>query len=405
MADMYIGRQPVLDGEQNVWGYELLFRSNAENRASFDDAQQATSQVILNALLEFGLERVVGDAKALVNLPRDFLLGEQADLLPPQQVVLEVLEDVVVDEAVVSGVRRLRDVGYMMALDDFAFEAHWEPLLEMADLIKVEVPAIAPEVRDGLRQRFKDIKRRGTRLLAEKVETHEEFEAYKALGFDLFQGYFFSRPNVMQSSRIPGNRTQALQLMCELNREDVQMRSLETLIKTNVDLSYKILRFVNSARYAIARDIDSVRDALVLMGLKQLRTLANMVVLAGIDDKPSELVELSLIRARMCEQLSEHENANCCEAAFTVGMLSTLDALLDRPLVEVVADLPVAPEISAALLAKEGRLGRYLSWTLACENSDGAALAATGLSASDMSSLYVDAWSWARETQLVLAKL
>ena len=278
-------------------------------------------------------------------------------------------------------------------------------MIEMADLIKVEVPAIAPEVRDSLRQRFKELKRRGTRLLAEKVETHEEFEAYKALGFGLFQGYFFSRPNVMQSSRIPGNRTQVLQLLSELNREDVQIEGLERLIRTNVDLSYKILRFVNSARYSLAREIGSVRDALVLIGLKQLRTLASMVALSGIDDKPSELVELSLIRARMCEQLSEHEGATCADAAFTVGMLSTLDALLDRPLEAVMADLPLAPDISAALLRKEGILGKYLSLTLACENADGPALADTGLSPSDVSSLYVDAWSWARETQSELAKL
>lgn len=183
------------------------------------------------------------------------------------------------------------------------------------------------------------------------------------------------------------------------------MESLERLIRTNVDLSYKILRFVNSARYSLAREIDSVRDALVLMGLKQLRTLANMVALSGIDDKPSELVELSLIRARMCEQLAEHEGATGSDAAFTVGMLSTLDALLDRPLEEVMADLPLAPDISAALLDKAGALGKYLGWTLACESADWAALGASGMSASDVSSLYVEAWSWARETQSELAKL
>ena len=404
MAELFIGRQPVFDSDQNVWGYELLFRSSTENNASFENAQAATSQVILNALLEFGLERVVGDARALVNLPKDFLLGQQADLLPPHQVVLEILEDVEVDEDVVNGARRLREMGYTIALDDFAFEPRWEPLMDMADLIKVEVPAIPPDKLESLRRQFRTLKERGVRLLAEKVETHEQFDAYKTLGFDYFQGYFFSRPNVMQSSRIPTSRTQILRLLSELNRADVEVKSLEALVKTNVDLSYKLLRFVNSARYALAREVVSVRDALVLVGTRQMRVLAGMVAMSGVDDKPTELVELSLFRAKLCERLavvSGHENP---EMAFTVGMLSTLDALLDRPLAEVVSELPLTEQMREALLDREGECGRILTWTIAFEQANWGELDDSGLAASDISPLYLESLTWARETLEELTK-
>lgn len=402
MTDVFIGRQPVLDRDLAVWGYELLFRSGQDNRAHFSDAGQATSQVILNALVEFGLERVVGDSMALINLPRDFLIAEHTDLLPPAQVVLEVLEDVVIDDDLLGGVRRLRETGYTIALDDFAFEPRWAPLVELADVIKVEVPAISPQMRAQLGPRIGELRRRGVRLLAEKVETQEEFEAYRKLGFDYFQGYFFSRPKLMQGSRIPGSRLQTLRLVTQLNQDDVDLARLESLVSASVDLSYKIMRLLNSSRFALRRKVESVHQAIVLLGTRQLRSLATMVALSGIDDKPSELVMLSLVRARLCEQLSRLEGSQGADGAFTVGMLSTLDALLDRPIEELLAELPLADDVRAALLERTGPAGLCLEAALACEQADTGRLAALGLDPARVAELYVESLDWARDTLATL---
>jgi EAL and modified HD-GYP domain-containing signal transduction protein len=398
MADVFIGRQPVLDAKQRVWGYELLFRSSAENRASFSDAQAATSQVILNALVEFGLQQVIGTGRGLVNLPREFLLSDHTDLLPPSQIVLEILEDVEIDDELIAGVKRLRDLGYSIALDDYTFEPRWAPLIELADIIKVEVPAISPDELQNLGERINELKIRGITLLAEKVETKEEFDAYRKLGFDLFQGYFFSKPNVIQGSRIPGSRMQVLRLVAELNKEDPDLSDLEVHIAANVDLSYKIMRLLNSARYSLPRQIDSIKQAVVMLGTQQLRTLATMVAISGIDDKPSELVMMSLVRGRMCELLASRERSAAASSAFTVGMLSTLDALLDRPLEEVLGELPLVDEVRSALLEREGLLGQYLNWAIGCETADWSVVDSIAIDTGELATLYIDSMEWARNT-------
>lgn len=400
MAEVFIGRQPVLDVNQSVWGYELLFRSSTDNRADFKDANQATSQVIVNALLEFGLDRVVGDGFALVNLPRDFLLADHTDILPPGKVVLEVLEDVAIDDELVASIGRIRAEGYTIALDDFAFEPRWAPLLELADIIKVEVPALADTDQKTLAGRVATLRDRGIVLLAEKVETLEEFERYRDLGFSYFQGYFFSRPNVIQGSRIPGNRVQILRLLGALNAEDIQIAELERQIAANVDISYKVMRLLNSSRFSLPREITSIREAITLLGLQQLRRLATMVALSGVDDKPDELVTMSLVRARLCERLAELDRRASPGSAFTVGMMSILDALLDRPLEEVLVELPLGPEVRQALLEGEGALGDYLRWAKGCETGDWAVMDSMGSGAADgtLARLYVEALDWARET-------
>lgn len=398
MAAVFIGRQPVLDTNLHVWGYELLFRSGTDNQARFGDAGEATSQVIINALFDIGLERLVGDAMALVNLPRDFLVQEHADLLPSARVVLEVLEDVDIDDALCVGVRRLWNAGYTIALDDFAFEPRWEPLLDLAGIIKVEVPLIDPREHARLKPKIAELKQRGVLMLAEKVESEEEFEAYRDLGFDLFQGYFFARPKLVKGSRLPGNRLQTLRLLAELNNDELDTSQVASMVAPNVDLSVKLLRLLNSSRYAFLNTIDSVHQAVRLVGIRQLRALATIVVMTGIDDKPHELIALSLVRARMCECLAKEKGTVVESVAFTVGMLSTLDALLDRPLGELLDELPLTDEVRTALLEGAGPAGQYLQWAIACERMDSDVLDTIDMGPSELGRLYVECMSWARDT-------
>lgn len=396
--DVFIGRQPVFDRDLEVWGYELLFRSGLENAASFPDASSATSRVILNALLEFGLSEVVGGAQALINLPQEFLVQDIAALLPKDRVVLEVLEDAELDQDAIDGVERLSAEGFTIALDDFAFEERWNEIVPYAGILKVEVPALSEREIRSRRDILAEFQARDVRLLAEKVETRAEFELYRELGFDLFQGFFFGRPNILNKAGIPSSRMQTLRLLSELNRDDSEVEDIEALVRSNVDLTYKLMRLVNSSAFALNRQVESVRDAVVYVGVGHVRRLATMVALASVDDKPNELLTVSLVRARMCERFAALESDPDLHQAFTVGMLSTLDAMLDQPMAEILEHLPLSGVARAALLEEEGKFGRYLRWSLGCERAESDVLNEIAVGSEDLGKNYLDSIVWARDT-------
>jgi c-di-GMP phosphodiesterase len=395
MIDIFVGRQPVLARDSKAWGYELLFRSGQDNRAVFDDANQATAQVILNAVVDIGLDDLIGNSRALINASRDFLLSDIMEVLPSERVVLEVLEDIDVDPPLVAGVQRLHEQGYMIALDDFAFEPRWEPLLDLAAIIKVDVPSLAAFPKKEVAAKARELKGRGKLLLAEKVETHEEFEFYRDIGFDMFQGYFFSKPTLVRGSRIPKSRVQVLRLLTALHEPDVQIKQIEEIVISNVDLSYKILRLLNSAKYGLSREISSIHQAIMMLGIQQLRSLATVISLSSVDDKPNALLALSLTRARTCEVLSKSRGLST-QSGFATGLFSTLDAFFDRPLTEVIEELPLAEEIRLALGDGSGEAGQCLRWAIACEQGDEVTLDSIGLPVSEVSRTYVDAINWAR---------
>lgn len=364
MDEIFVGRQPIYNRKLEVIGYELLYRSSLHNQAQFLDGDQATGEVILNAFLELGLENISGRYPAFINLSRSFLVGDQPLPFSHKRVVLEILEDIEPDAAVVDSLRRLAQSGYIIALDDFIYRPELEPLLEFAHIIKFDVLGVDPDV---LTERVKQLKQRKVRLLAEKVETHEEFERCKQLGFDYFQGYFFCKPNIVRGRSRPVNRLVLMNLLSELQRPETDINKLEKLVAQDAALTYRLLRYVNSPCVAIRRKVESLRRALVIIGANTIKNWITLILFTRLDDKPRELMVTALVRARMCELLGAAHRHDGLDRFFTVGLLSAMDALMDQPMEEVLKELPLVEEVKAALRSRDGHLGHVLEQVLLYE--------------------------------------
>ena len=392
MLDAFIGRQPIYDRNLNVFAYELLYRNGIENLADFVDGDQATSQVILNAFLEIGLDRVVGNHRAFINLTHDFVIGKNPLPYAPSQVILEILEDVKTDREVIAGIQRLSKKGYLIALDDFTLNDERKPLLEFIDIIKVDLPTLT---NGQLAEYIRSLKPCKVKLLAEKVETQQQFELCKDLGFDYFQGYFFCKPNIIKASRAPANRLAIMRVLSKLQDPLVDVRKLEELITHDVTLSYKVLRSINSAFYALPRVIESIHQAVVYLGNKAIKQLATLIILSGVDDKPHELVVTALLRSKMCELIAQKLGAVDTESYSTAGLLSILDALMDKSMDELLQQLPLSDEINNALLYRDGQLGDVLKCVLAYERGDWEEAKNIDLEAQELLDCYLQAIEWA----------
>ena len=271
-----------------VAAYEVLFRDSAENASNIADGDQATAELILNLFAEIGVQQIVGDVPAFINVTRNFILDGHVHALPKEQVVVEVLEDVRPEPQVLDALRNLSAEGYTIALDDFVYAPELQPLVEIADIIKVELPAIRAE---DLPHHVQQLRNANVKLLAEKVETYQEFERCKQLGFDYFQGYFFCKPKVIQGTRVPVNRVAALQLLSRLRHSNVKMTDLAQILSKEPALCYKLLRFVNSAACALSRRIDSIKAAVTLVGLQRMHSFTRLALLARVaEEKPPHLV-------------------------------------------------------------------------------------------------------------------
>lgn len=392
MGQIRIARQPIYDRDLQVYAYELLYRSGPVTAGLAAD--RATAAVLGSAFGELGIETIVGDKRAFVNFTRNLLISGQITGLPPEVIVVEVLEDVPPDSQVIAALKDLSQRGYTIALDDFDFREELIPLVDVADIIKVD---IAPLDRAALRHNATRLAEWPVQLLAEKVETPEEFELCKSLGFDYFQGYFFCRPRVVDSRRPTANRQALLRLMSRLYDPGVQFKELAELVGQDPSLTYRLLRVVNSAHFGLPRRVDNLRQALMFLGLRQLRTWISFMLFAGLQDKPDELLVISLTRARMCELMARQIGLEAPDTYWTLGLLSTLDAFLDLEMSVVLGQLPLSRELNAALLHGEGIKGAVLRCAL--DHERGAWTVPEGLTLTDaqIQEAYQDALTWARE--------
>lgn len=364
MHEIYIGRQPIYNRKLDVCAYELLYRPNSvQNEAGVVDPNHATTQVVLNAFLGFGLEQLVGQKKAFINLPRDFIVGTLPLPYNKERVVLEILEDIELDDAVMAGVRKLSDDGYEIALDDFIYHPDLGPLVDVCKIIKIDFVSL---LRRDIRDHVAALRKHDVKLLAEKIETYDDFDFAQELGFDYFQGYFFCRPKIVIGQSLSANRQGILTLLAKLQDPNIKIKVLADLISQDVAISYKLLRGLNSAFYAPCKPIKSIHQAIVHLGLQQVKQWVYLIALSSIPDKPSELMVVGVIRAKMCELLGERMGENN-ESYFTVGLFSVLDALMDTTIDRALTNLPLADNIKWALLKREGNLGRILQCVLAYE--------------------------------------
>ncbi len=392
MEDFYLARQAIYDRKLSVFAYELLFRDGHKHDANVTDGNSATSQVIINAFLEMGLDKIVADKRAFINLTQDLLIHGDTRQLPKERVVLEVLEDVTPSADVLNAMRQLADDGFCVALDDFFYNESLQPMVDLANIIKVDIlPLSEPEIEEQVLR----LKRNSCRLLAEKVETMEQFEFCKALGFDYFQGYFIARPHIIQGRRPPANRLVTLQLIGKLQNPAVELDEIENLISTDLALSYRILKTTNSSMYNLPCKVESIRTAVQFLGLRQIKHLATLMAMANFDDKPSELIKLALIRAKFAEKLAEGLNSVSPEVCFTAGLFSMLEALLASPMEEILKELPLNDELSAALLNHEGAIGNILTMVKYYEEGSWDQVIPPDNCNFDIGTLYLSAVEWA----------
>lgn len=395
MHNIFIGRQPIFDRNLEVYAYELLFRSGTENRAGRIDGNQATSSVILNAFVEIGLDDLVGPHPAFINLTRQFLVSDDPLPFPKERVVLELLEDIQADAEVIGAMTRLTQSGYRLALDDFVYHDRLKPLINLAYIVKIDLMALSST---DLERHVQQLRGYSVKLLAEKIETQAQFEHCKELGFDYFQGYFLSKPSIVQGQQLPPNRLAVLQLLAKLQDPESAASELEQLVSRDVGLSYKLLRYINSAFFAFPKQIDSIRQAVVYLGMQAMRTWVTLLVLAGMDTKPSALVITAMQRAKMCELLAGAAQRQGRESYFTVGLFSMLEALMDVPLKRILASLPFTDDIHHALLELKGPYGEALRCVLAYEQGDWPQARFDDLSPAQTTEIYLEATRWADQT-------
>jgi len=398
--DVFVARQPIYDSAMAVMAFELLYRpSPAATKAKITDPRQATLEVISSAALEIGLDRLSGGQPVHINFPAE-ILRDVPDLpLPPNLVVIEVLEDVRAEPAVVEGIRKLRARGHRIALDDYSPKVSDPRLLEFADIVKLEISH--PPAAE-LAQLVADLKPRGLQLIAENVETPEDFESCVALGFTGFQGYFLQHPQTFRAKRVPASRLTTLRLVASLSNEQYSIDEIELLISQNVSMSYHVLRCINSSYYNLPRKIDSIRQAIVILGVNHLRQLCSLLCLQGFDDRPPSLFLNAMTRARMCEQLGQLGGAKDTGAFFITGLFSLLNAMTGMPTQKIVEELPLSPAVCRALVAGEGELGKALKCTRAYERAAWDHVTYGNLSPALIRAAYVDALFWAEQARAML---
>jgi c-di-GMP phosphodiesterase len=389
MEDVFVGRQPIYDTGLDVVAYELLFRSGSENRSTIVDGDSATGRVLLNTLIEIGLDNLVGDRLAFINITRRFLTDPHLLAFDKDRIALEILETIEPDEDVIAAVRRVSEEGFRIVLDDFVYAEKYRELVELADVVKIDFRAMT---REQLHAEVETLRDWGVRqVLAEKIETLDEFEYCQKLGFDLYQGYFLSRPKIVRGKAVRDSHVAALQLLAKMQQPDVDVTELAEIIGRDVRLSYKLLLYINSSAMGLPKRIESIRQAISMLGLKRLRMLATVFSLAGVNNKPQAIINIAMTRSIMCELLARALKRRDFDSFSVVGLFSTLDVLLDSSIEDVLKPLPLTDDVKQALLSFEGPMGAAYRCILAAERSEWDAIECPGLSRTQIHEAYLQA--------------
>ncbi len=345
----YVARQPIFTRDRDVFGYELLFRGSAENRFTPGvDEDHASAKVLNDTLHLHGLDDLGSGGKCFINITPKILLEELYTTLPPESAVLEILETVEPTDELLAACRKCREAGYSLALDDYILQPEFNSVLAHIDILKVDYLDLDASQRHevarlGRRYKFK--------MLAEKVETYEEFHQAKLQGYDYFQGYFFCKPEMISRRDVPHSQFAYLQLLQQLTKQELNLGAITKIISQDVALSYKLLRYLNSSAFGFRHEISSIERALALLGDRPLRKWASLIVLSMIgESKPMELLKVCMVRARTCEQLAAKTNLPDPLHCFMAGMFSVLDGLLDQPMYRLVQSMSLPAEVKATLL-------------------------------------------------------
>ncbi|MBA3006739.1 MAG: HDOD domain-containing protein [Proteobacteria bacterium] len=393
--DTFLARQPIFDSNRNIYGYELLFRAGEANIFPQIDGDVATSKILSSTFFTVGIEEITGDRRAFVNFTSELLLQRAAHMFHPGTFVVEILEDVCPGTEVIEACRELRSKGYDIALDDFTCTCQSEILMEFATIVKIDFRATAiTEIQDIL-SRFT---LHPCAFLAEKIETHEEFDQAKELGFRFFQGFFFARPEMMTQKDISPIKQHILQLLIRVFQEDCTVTDLEKIISRDVSMSYKLLKYINSAHFARVTPLSSVRQGIAFLGMNEIRAFVTIIATSKLcQDKPNELLRSSVIRARFLEHIAA-EVGRDKEELFMLGLFSLIDAMLNISMDELIPRLRLNERLQNALVKREGELLTYLQMVELYETGQWERLdvlvKGAGIAEGRMAIFYLEAVTW-----------
>lgn len=396
--EVYVARQPIFTTQKKIFGYELLFRDSMENFVPENlDGDKATSKLLSNSFFTIGLDAITGGKRAFINYTENLLLKKLPLMFPKEAAVVEILEDVEPTEEVIRVCRQIAARGYKLALDDFIYAPKMKPLMQLADIIKID---LFQTPMDKMEEYLKPISVYKAHLLAEKVETHEEFVRGVELGFKYFQGYFFCKPEIIRGKDIPSSQVTLLQIMAEANKENFDFNDIRKMIERDISISYKLMRYINSAYFRRIREISTIKEALVLMGEKEIRRFISMVAMSNLaTGKPDELIVTSCIRAKFCELIGSRDGSGTNPSElFTLGLFSLIDAILDQPMEAIMGDLPLKQEIREALVEGKGEMVNYLKLAENYEKGNwdkvSEAVAVLGKDEEKLPELFIQACKW-----------
>jgi EAL and modified HD-GYP domain-containing signal transduction protein len=392
--DILMARQPIYNQHLNVVAYELLYRSKDSLQNNLiSDGNSATSQVLLNNYTSIYQSGKLTKLPAFINLTKEMVKSDRIPELSREHIVLEILEGMKVDDELISGIQRFVDEGYRVALDDFIYSPEYDPIIRMAHIVKLDILEMTDE---ELVRHVEILKPFEVTLLAEKIETHAEFERCQALGFKLFQGYFLCRPQLVEGKQLNSSEIVMVELMSVLAEPDVTPASIELVIKKDPQLTFRILRIVNSSFYNLTRKIDSLEEAIILLGISEIKRWCALIAFSDQTGKPEELTRHTLIRARMCELLAENSPQMSGSTAFMMGVVSGLDALLDIPMEEILDQVFLSDDIEKAILMGEGPYGDLLCCVDSLIQGHWNKLS-TQHSEQDLSKSYIESLAWVTE--------
>ena len=367
--DVFLARQPIFDSEQRVSAYEILYRSGLVNNFDGIDGDEASREVIFNTFQTFGIENLTNAKLVFINFTESLINDETATLFSKDLLVVEILEDVLPSERVIENIKSLKEMGYNIALDDFIYKPEYEELIELADIVKID---FLLSDKEEIKRLSRDLKKRNIELLAEKVETREDFEYAKKLGFSLFQGFFFSKPEIVISKKIQPIKATCLQLVSKVNEKEIDFGKIANIVSMDLSLTYNLLKLVNSAAFGFRYRIKSVKHAVVALGEREIKKWIYLVVVNTIgEDEPDELTRLSLIRARFAELIAINTRyKKQSEEMFLLGLFSLLDVILRRPISEVLDEVKASNVIKAALIDGNGEIGIIYKMIIAYEKAE-----------------------------------
>ena len=407
--DIFVGRQPILTQDGDIYAYELLYRNSIDNYFPDIDSNKATIGLLVNTFLTIGIDQMAGERFTFINYTGEMLAQDIFSDLVHKKVVIEILEDVAITPSLLTRLRELKNAGFKLALDDFILQEQYvaqTELFRLVDYIKVDFLSTTDAERIVIEKFIKTYPE--VTLLAEKIETAEQFNAAKKSGYKLFQGYYFAKPEVIKGVEIPANVNLQFQIIEQLNQETPNIDEIAELIIRDMSLSFKLLRFINTLAFNVPKQITSIKQALVLLGLKEVKKWMYILALHGMKEgaemgRIQALVDYSLTRAKLCELLAKRTGKNNTEAFFLTGMFSLINVIMNRSWEEILQLIPLSEEVAQTLNGQQTEITSYLQLAKAVERFNweqiGHLSEELGITKSELSGLSLNAHRWARKIE------